>query len=370
MNHWEMIMKIVNTAYAVILALCAINFAAAGEKDAPMPKLDLGSLEDKDKVDALSQDKEAAGAGDGQIFTISTDDNISTLEIGDEYRTDDKMFYQVSAISAKGDSGGSFAFKRSRGSGGHPAQKFMRVAGKGPLTIAARLTLVDIYLMGGPFLHPIALLALATIILGINCLMIYRLSRQCPPKFVEEARAALKKGDMEKFEDLALKERGLFPQVCRAMAEDHGSSTVEDIKDRVSAVAGMHVNKLKIPVKALNLISAAAPLLGLLGTIIGMVLVFDAVANAGGASKAQALAAGIRVKLFSTAAALMVAIPALFLFFIFNQKLNAIISECEVLAESFIQRISLNKRKAKAKAAKAEKSEDASAVEVKKEVAA
>ncbi len=350
------------------IVLAAVLACGVGAVDLDKEQFKIG-VDDKDKVDVLEHDKDEAGAGDNKEFTINTDDNIATLEVGDEYRTDDKLFYHVTSISSKGEKGGTFVFKRVRGASDHPAQKFMRVAGKGPLTIAARLTLVDIYFMGGPFLHPIALLALATIILGINCLMLYRSARQCPPKFVEEARAALNKGDMDKFEDLALKEKGLFPHICRAMAEDHQSSTIEDIQSRVEAVAGAQVNKLKIPVKALNLISAAAPLLGLLGTIIGMVLVFDAVANAGGASKAQALAAGIRVKLFSTAAALMVAIPSLFLFFIFNQKLNAIISDCEVLTESFLQRISLNRRKAKSKAAKAEKAAAEGAVEKKEAVA-
>ena len=361
-------MKFVLRCTAVFFAVLLMGGVMALDVDKEPFKI---GVDDKDKVDVLEHDKEEAGAGDNKEFTINSDDNISALEVGDEYRTDDKLFYKVTAISAKGDKGGTFIFKRTRGASDHPAQKFMRVAGKGPLTIAARLTLVDIYFMGGPFLHPIALLALATIILGINCLMLYRNARQCPPKFVEAARAALNKGDMETFEDLALKEKGLFPHVCRAMTENFETSTVEDIKDRVTSVAGAQVNKLKIPVKALNLISAAAPLLGLLGTIIGMVLVFDAVANAGGASKAQALAAGIRVKLFSTAAALMVAIPSLFLFFIFNQKLNAVVADCEILTESFLQRISLNKRKAKAKAAKADRAaaEGASAPE-KKEVVA
>ena len=104
--------------------------------------------------------------------------------------------------------------------------------------------------------------------------------------------------------------------------------------------------------------------------IIGMVLVFDAVATATGASKAQALASGIRVKLFSTAAALMVAIPSLFLFFTFNQRLNAIVAHCEVLCENFLLRIAMNKRRAKAKAAKAERSTESAAVEKKDEALA
>ena len=76
-----------------------------------------------------------------------------------------------------------------------------------------------------------------------------------------------------------------------------------------------------------------------------MVIVFEAVASATGAAKAQALAAGIRVKLFCTAMALSVAIPALFLYFIFNQKLSDLISQCESLSESFLHQLTLLKRK-------------------------
>jgi biopolymer transport protein ExbB len=128
-------------------------------------------------------------------------------------------------------------------------------------------------------------------------------------------------------------------------------STMEDIKHRVEVAAGKQVARLRIPVKAMNLVAVAAPLLGLLGTIIGMVIVFEAVAGSTGAAKASALASGIRVKLFSTATALMVAIPALFLYFIFNQKLSVLISECEIVSERFLHLIAMRKRGADAKSA-------------------
>ena len=128
------------------------------------------------------------------------------------------------------------------------------------------------------------------------------------------------------------------------MVDHYETSTIQQLKERGEIAASRQVQRLRIPVKALNLISVAAPLLGLLGTIVGMVIVFNAVASATGASKAAALAAGIRVKLFSTASALIVAIPSLFLYFIFNQKLSSIIGDCETVAEQFLYRLDLLKR--------------------------
>jgi len=75
-----------------------------------------------------------------------------------------------------------------------------------------------------------------------------------------------------------------------------------------------------------------------------MVIVFEGVAGTSGAAKASILAAGIRVKLFSTASALMVAIPSLFLYFIFNQKLGVIVGECELIHERFVYLLSQVKR--------------------------
>ena len=330
--------------FRVLLALLALAFLAVAPVRAAEPNLDLDSLvNDKDKV--IKAEEAEAGPGDGKFFVIKTDDNITSLEVGDVYRNEQKTFFKVTGIQSKGSQGGEFSVQRTAGKA-EPDRKFQRVSGVGPVTIVARITLLDLYVMGGFFMHPIALMGMLVILLALNCVWIYRRNAQIPPRFVEEARKALDAGDVEKFEDLALKERGLFPGICRALADRFDSSTPEEIKSRAEIAAGGLIGKLRVPTKALNLVAAAAPLLGLLGTIVGMVIVFEAVASATGAAKAQALAAGIRVKLFCTAAALSVAIPALFLYFIFNQKLSDLISQCESLTELFLHQLTQLKRKA------------------------
>lgn len=63
-------------------------------------------------------------------------------------------------------------------------------------------------------------------------------------------------------------------------------------------------------IRLLELIAMVAPLLGLLGTVLGMISAFQSLAAAEGAANASLLAGGIWVALLTTAAGLMVAIPA------------------------------------------------------------
>ena len=312
-------------------------------------KLDLESiLRDKDSL--TKSEMEDAGTGDHKQFKVKTDTSIGELEVGAIYKNDEKTFFKVANILNKGEKGGVFLLERLNGSA-DPGKKFIKVSGGGPTAIVTRTTLIDLYIQGGPFLHPIAFLFIVMVVLFINSLLLYRQSRQCPAKFVEEAEKALLAGEMKQFEELANKEQGMMAHVCRAMVYRLEHSTMEDIQHRVEVAAGKQVGRLRIPVKAMNLVAVAAPLLGLLGTIIGMVIVFEAVAGSTGAAKASALASGIRVKLFSTATALMVAIPALFLYFIFNQKLAGLIADCEIIAERFLHLIALRKRGADARSA-------------------
>jgi biopolymer transport protein ExbB len=108
------------------------------------------------------------------------------------------------------------------------------------------------------------------------------------------------------------------------------------------------VRRLRLPLEGLSLIAAVAPLLGLLGTVIGIVISFEAVAfDAASAAKAQALALGIRMALFTTLGGLCVAIPALFIRFFGNTRLSAVVSECELHTEEFLHEIAQIKRNSK-----------------------
>lgn len=324
-----------------LLVFCGIAVllpAPAAAQDA----LDLESLL-QDEQQPIETVIDEAGPGDNKSFRVVTDDDITSLETGDIYKSG-KSVFKVTAINSKGSDGGKFTVERIGGTD-DPQRTWNRTSGLGPLTIVSRETLWDLYLAGGNIMHAIAFCMVITIVIGLNSLWVFRRSRQCAPAFVEPARNSLRRNDIADFQDLAMQERGLFGHICRAMAVRYDTSTMEDVNRRCEIEAGRQIRRLRAPLQGLSLMAAVAPLLGLLGTVVGIVTCFESVAfEAASVSKTQTLAGGIRVALFTTLGGLTVAIPALFILYASNLRLGSVVSECESLTEQFLHEIAQNKR--------------------------
>ena len=131
--------------------------------------------------------------------------------------------------------------------------------------------------------------------------------------------AALLAGDIKRFGELAASSQGLLAVVCRPMTREFEESTVEDIQALCEAEARRQTSVLRFPLRILNFCAAVAPLVGLLGTVTGMVTCFGTLSGeVASASKAQMMAAGIKVALLTTVAGLSTAIPSLAFFFSFR----------------------------------------------------
>lgn len=304
--------------------------------------LDLDSLVDAQETQAADPSSQF-GPGDDKEFTASTEDDITSLEKGDLYKNNSSLF-KVISIASKGEEGGTFTMQRIGGKN-DPTPSWVRTSGSGPPSVITRESLWDLYLASGWTMHAIAGCLFVTIILGVNSLWIYRHGRQCPSKFVEQVQTALHNRDLDQLHELSHYETGLLGGICRAMVTRFETSTLQDISERCELEAGRYVRALRVPLNGLSLISAIAPLLGLLGTVIGIVTCFDTIAyEAASASKSQALASGIRVALFTTVGGLTVAIPAQVVLFISNLRLTTVVSECEFIAEQFLHEVALIKR--------------------------
>jgi len=300
-------------------------------------------LDDQDQV-ADGEMEELTG-GDNKIFEVRTDDDLGEMAVGDIYKNN-TAFYRVTALKSRGAKGGTFKAQRTAGNQ-DPMRYWTRVTGLGPSPIVGRETLWDRFRKGGPLMYPIALLLLAVFVVGINSGMVYRASKQCPESFVDQAEAALSKEDIESFERLSGDQPGLLAAICRRMVHHFGDSTEEDIRIRCESEARKQIGFLRMPLRGLTFIAAVAPLLGLLGTVVGMIACFDSLASdAASAGKAQAMASGIKIALLTTAFGLCVAVPALFVFFVYNLKLNTLIADCEGTAAEFVHKIARIKRKA------------------------
>ncbi len=304
------------------------------------PEPDLGpglSLDDLDfGEDTVQMQMDDAGEGDNKEFGVVTDEDISTLAEGDVYKNNGS-FFKVVAIGRKGADGGGFSVERIRGKF-DPGLKWNRVSGQGPLTVQTRETLIDRFLSGGALMWPLVALLLLTLIIVARLFFYYRASGHCPPEFVKSCRKAIRRGEIDEFEDLAVKQKGLLAHSARAMAAtvDEGVE-VEHVEARAQGAARREVARMRFPVRLLSFIAVVAPLLGLLGTVIGMIQCFDSVAgDAADQSKAAAMASGIKQALLTTAFGLIVAVPALFFAVLFNHKLKILTTDCEVAADDLV----------------------------------
>jgi len=119
-----------------------------------------------------------------------------------------------------------------------------------------------------------------------------------------------------------------LPRVVKAglTRANRTEKEIENAIDEATLEVGPYLNK-RTPY--LSMLANVATLLGLLGTIFGLIMAFDAVAHASAEMKQTLLAAGIAVAMYTTAGGLLVAIPTLVLHSIVLQRTNKILDDVD-----------------------------------------
>lgn len=111
------------------------------------------------------------------------------------------------------------------------------------------------------------------------------------------------------------------------------SGSHEQIQAAVEEAVDEHLWQLKRAVRPVGIIANTTPLLGLLGTVIGIIQAFDAVARQGALGDPGALAGGISKALLTTCFGLIVAIPMLLIYHYLNGRVECLMRRCELLAK-------------------------------------
>jgi len=115
----------------------------------------------------------------------------------------------------------------------------------------------------------------------------------------------------------------------------------DDIEKLAQAEAQKQIPQLEARLTALNTISSVSPLLGLLGTVTGMIKSFNVIAQ--GRVADAALAGGISEALLTTAFGLIVAIPCIIMYNYFARKVEEIVNDMEVYSLEIIDALSMKK---------------------------
>ncbi|MFA4945195.1 MAG: MotA/TolQ/ExbB proton channel family protein [Lentisphaeria bacterium] len=176
----------------------------------------------------------------------------------------------------------------------------------------------------------------ATLALVIDGLLAVKRPKLLPAELVEGVRDSLNRGDLSSaMQTCEVNPSPLSRILLTAFANIEEGYEV--IQEAVTSSAEMENEKLLQRVNYLNVCGQLGPMLGLLGTVVGMVMAFAGLASASGASRAAVLATAISTALWTTVVGLLVAIPALLAYTLLKNHATRIILEMEATVLDLIK---------------------------------
>lgn len=188
-------------------------------------------------------------------------------------------------------------------------------------------------------------MSILTIYLIVDHLLTVRRKDLMPAGLDEQVRQLLAAGQVEE-----------AVQACRTRPSMlsfvllHGIAELEfdwkAVEKALEDALAEQAARLFRKVEYLNVLGNLAPMVGLLGTVVGMVIAFQQVASSQGAAGAGELAAGIYQALVTTVAGLIVAIPALAAFAVFRNRIDQFVAEAAFQAQQVFGPLRRKKKKA------------------------
>ena len=176
----------------------------------------------------------------------------------------------------------------------------------------------------------------ATLGLIIDAAMTIKASKIMPPELVDSVRASLDEGDLGSAIEACEVTPGPLANILLA-GFNNVSEGFDVIMESISTAAEIESEKLMQRVNYLNLCGAIAPMLGLMGTVTGMVDAFAKLGTTSGAAKATALALAISQALYTTAFGLLISVPAILAFTFVRNNASRLILDMESLTYDLIK---------------------------------
>lgn len=193
---------------------------------------------------------------------------------------------------------------------------------------------IEIVQQGGIVMLIILAGSVAGLALAFERVVALRRRQLVPHELVSALRNAIQSGSFGEAKRLA--DAGSTPLARIVAAGLNCPGGAASMEKSMEAVAGREVQRLKRPVRPIAVLASVMPLLGLLGTILGMIRTFNMLHGVSAADRVEALAPGIGQALYTTAAGLIVSIPFVFLFHHLNGQVNRAASEWSVLGTELV----------------------------------
>jgi biopolymer transport protein ExbB len=205
-----------------------------------------------------------------------------------------------------------------------------------PAANAAPDSFFEIVFSGGPIGIAIMLaliaLSMTALYLIVEQSLALRRAQVLPESLAEQVRQLMLAGRLGEARQACHDQPSLLGHVLhRGLGELEGGWPA--VEEALEEALAEHAARLFRRVEYLSVLANLAPMLGLLGTVVGMVLCFREVASTQGNAGAGQLAEGIYQALVTTVAGLMIAIPSLAAFALLRNRVDQFIAEAAALAQ-------------------------------------
>lgn len=201
------------------------------------------------------------------------------------------------------------------------------------------MTLWETLKAGGGVMIVIGFLSVAAVAIIVYDFMMLNVKKLAPREFFEEVMRKLESRDFGAAKTLCRKEPNTIISKIVLAGLDRRNPLDDTAKESMESTARAELTNLWQNINYLSDIVAVAPLLGLLGTVLGMIQAFRAVPLQSASVKTTLLAAGISKAMVATASGLVVAIPALIAYSYFRGQVQLVTNTIEVYSTDIIKAV-------------------------------
>lgn len=190
---------------------------------------------------------------------------------------------------------------------------------------------------GGPIMIPLFICSILAVVVVLERFISLRRNHIIRPELIDAINAVRGINDLQTVFDRCDAIRGPFANIIKRAVSNNHLTREEKILD-IQAAGRQEASSLERMLTVLEVITAIAPLLGLLGTVLGMSQVFDVISDVG-LGQTKAFSGGIAQALRTTIIGLAVAIPSLIAYSSFDRKVDNLILEMEKYSMLLLNRI-------------------------------
>ena len=202
--------------------------------------------------------------------------------------------------------------------------------------------MTEFFTDAGPLIYPLGLCSLLAATITIERLYALRRRRVLPREIIEVVESVQPGRDFGVAIEVCRRNPGVFSNIMRKGLELAGEPW-EVMRDAVLDTGRQETAILERHLVWLQTVAQAAPLLGLLGTVLGMIKVFAAI-SISGLGNPQALSQGISEAMITTAVGLAIGIPTLVAYNLLTSKSEELITEIEAYSSGLVGRMRHSQR--------------------------